>query len=88
MAIQTAISALNILQQYQAIGTVEECREAVEKQKAKIPDVSGDGYFEGQIVYDTYECPNCGKSYEIEYDYYYYKYCPECGQAMDRSGLE
>lgn len=29
-----AISALKEIQQYHEIGTVEECREAVEKQKA------------------------------------------------------
>lgn len=32
-----AIHALEEIQQYRAIGTVEECREAVEKQKAKKP---------------------------------------------------
>lgn len=30
-----AISALKEIQQYREIGTVEECREAVEKQKAQ-----------------------------------------------------
>ena len=34
-AIDTAIEALKEVQQYREIGTVEECREAVEKQKAK-----------------------------------------------------
>lgn len=34
-AIQLAIEALKEVQQYREIGTVEECREAVEKQKAK-----------------------------------------------------
>lgn len=32
------------------------------------------------------ECPCCGEKYEIDYDYY--KYCPKCGQAIDRSNLE
>lgn len=36
-AIQLAIEALKEIQQYRAIGTVEECREAVEKQKPKKP---------------------------------------------------
>lgn len=37
-AVDTAIQALEEVQQYRAIGTVEECREAVEKQTAKKPD--------------------------------------------------
>ena len=32
-ALTSAISALKEIQQYREIGTVEECREAVEKQK-------------------------------------------------------
>lgn len=67
----------------ECLGTVEECRAAVEKQKPKIADVWGDGYADGNLVYDTYECPNCGETYEIGYQDY--KYCPECGQAIDWS---
>ena len=33
-AIEEAISALKEIQQYREIGTVKECREAVEKEKA------------------------------------------------------
>ena len=65
---------------YREIGTVEECREAVEKQKPKTPDYEGDGYADGYMVYDTWICPNCGAKYEVDYDDY--KYCPECGQAI------
>ena len=34
-AIRMAIKALEEIQQYRAIGTIEECREAVEKQKGE-----------------------------------------------------
>ncbi len=82
-----AISALEEIQQYRAIGTVEECREAGERRIPKIPEIWGDGYDnEGNMIYDMYDCPNCGKSYEA--DYLDYKYCPECGQAIDRSDLD
>lgn len=77
------------LEQYREIGTVEECREAVEKQRAKVPDYEGDGYDQdGNIIYDTWICPNCGKKYEVDYDDY--KHCPECGQAIDENleGME
>ena len=71
---------LKMLSEYREIGTVEECREAVEKQKSKAPDYEGDGYADGYMVYDTWICPNCGKRYEVDYDDY--KHCPNCGQAI------
>lgn len=82
-AIEVAITALEETQQYREIGTVEECREAVEKQRAKKPNLEGDGYADGHMVYDTWICPCCGISYEIDYDDY--KYCPDCGQRIDWS---
>lgn len=78
---EMAISALEEIQQYREIGTVKECREAVEKQMPKKPDYEGDGYADGHIVYDTWICPCCGKCYEVDYDNY--SHCPECGQAID-----
>lgn len=37
-AIKVAISSIDKIQQYRAIGTVEECREARERQRAKKPE--------------------------------------------------
>lgn len=54
---------------------------AIEKQIAKKPDVWGDGYADGQLVYDMWNCPTCNKSYELDYDEY--DYCPHCGQHID-----
>lgn len=79
---EMAISALYEIKQYRAIGTVEECREAREKQKVKMVSYEGDGYSDGEMVYDTGICPNCSKSYEVGYDEY--EYCPNCGQHIDR----
>ena len=80
-----AINALEEVQKYRAIGTVEECRAAVEKQIPKKPNIEGDGYADGQLVYDTWICPCCENHYEIDYDNY--DYCPNCGQHIDRSEI-
>lgn len=80
-SVEKAIQALEEVQQYRQIGTVEECHEAVEKQTAKKPDYEGDGFADGQLVYDTWICPSCGQHYEVDYDSY--DYCPNCGQMLD-----
>ena len=46
----------------------------------KLPYLWGDGYSNGELVYDMWDCPNCGKSYEVEYDKY--DNCPNCGQSI------
>lgn len=95
-AMGMAIKALEEVQQYRQIGTVDECisegftfnslLEAREKQTAKRPDYEGDGYSDGQLVYDTWICPCCGQHYEVDCDRY--DYCPNCGQKLDWSDEE
>ncbi len=62
------------IQQYQAIGTVEECREAREKQRPKI------------AIKDEYNhdcCPNCGWIvYQEEWGGRHLPHCENCGQAI------
>lgn len=65
---------------YSKIGTMEECRAAVAKQKAETPNFEGDGYSDGELVYDTWICPGCGKDYEIDFEKH--EYCPNCGQKI------
>lgn len=74
-AAEIAVKALNEVQKYREIGTVEECQEAVEKQKAKNP------------VKDKYHhncCPNCGwiVSGEGGYGEEFCPHCENCGQAI------
>ena len=71
---------------YRKMGALTECRTAVEKQTPKKPDLEGDGYADGHLVYDTWICPCCGKRYEIDYEEY--DYCPNCGQHIDWSNEE
>lgn len=80
------IEAIKKVQQYRAIGTVEECREAKERQTPKTPNIWGDGCDDkGNMIYDMWDCPNCNESYEL--DYHNYRYCPKCGQAIDWHGI-
>lgn len=79
-----AISAIKEIQQYREIGTLEECREAVEKQTQKgcVIDSCPD--------HTHYKCPSCG---QIKLSIYktgnrfvrlkgITKYCENCGQAL------
>lgn len=91
---RTAISALKEIQQYREIGTMEECREAREKQKPKAPkdelkinpviDCNGAYVDADTTVYLL--CPNCGEMVGIDENVD--KFCRECGQAIDTENLE
>lgn len=87
-AFDMAVQALKEVQRYREIGTVKECREAVEKQTQKkcaidsCPD------------HTHYKCPSCG---QIELSIYKHgfprlgritKYCENCGQALSDENLE
>ena len=61
----------------------EKCREVAELQQrdtAKEPQYEGDSYHDGDLICDTWICPNCGERYEVEYDDY--DFCPKCGQRL------
>jgi hypothetical protein len=78
IVIDLAINALEEVQQYRAIGTPEECREAVEKQADEKPTAVL-GIFGGK----EYECKNCGSDV-----CYGDEYCRWCGQKLDWSDEE
>lgn len=74
-----------LLKEYYKIGTVEECREAVEKQRTK------------KIIirdWNPTKCPTCGHELSTSLGDGYYKHpiflerCPECGQAIQWDNLE
>lgn len=70
------VSLLEELKMYREIGTVEECREAVERQKPKKPHRN----------YEKFSGLWCrcgwylGKKQCLDI-----KYCPNCGQAIDEN---
>lgn len=70
-SLQYCISALKEIWKYREIGTVEECREAVEKQKQKKPVLRNDN---GKL---RKSCPVCGCFFSP-----LSRSCPKCGQAI------
>lgn len=60
--------------------------KAIEKQIPKKPDLEGDGYYNGELIIDTWICPGCGTRYELECDEY--DFCPHCGQHINFSEVE
>ena len=67
-------------------GILTAALKALKKQVPEVPDVYGDGYADGEPVYDTWDCPSCGASYEIEGEQH--EYCPHCGQRINWEGYE
>lgn len=58
--------------------------KALEKRVPDQPALEGDGYdTDGEIIFDEWLCPCCRTRYEVDYDDY--KFCPNCGQAIDWS---
>lgn len=82
-SVDMAIKALEEVQQYRKIGTLEECREWKENQTTKKVKNSGE-----RIPFEWY-CPTCGsvlcddgyKDTEIAF-------CENCGQKLDWSDEE
>lgn len=84
-SVEVAIKALEEVQQYRQIGTVEECREAVEKQTAK--KVTSFDYHNGTV---NYGCPICKRKIISKIDGEwcggtFNEYCDRCGQKLDWS---
>lgn len=75
-SVKTAIKALEEVQQYCQIGTVEECREAVEKQTAIEPEKVNIPCTSWTKAHMRYRC-SCG-SFLTSYD----DYCNKCGQKL------
>ena len=60
--------ALSDWRQYRKVGTLEECRAAVEKQTAKRPRIMGNAMI----------CPSCPRCFKSDNS----AYCPCCGQKL------
>ena len=71
------------LDAYKEIGTVEECREAVEKQAAERINYETNAVFNnGFGYYRIGKCPICNSCYNSNDEI---KYCSKCGKKLDWS---
>ncbi len=78
-----AISALEEIQQYRAIGTVEECRKARERQmRKKVNNRKLLRDFNKTPYSVRGDCPNCGSVGLLSMNT---DYCNACGQKLDWS---
>lgn len=79
------IKVLEEIQEYRAIGTVEECRKAVERMKPKRPNIENRRIRDCIGIPHDFTvtiCPACGQQLE---KVKFRKYPCECGQAIDWS---
>lgn len=84
-AVDVAVKSLSEIQQYRAIGTVEECREARERHREKKPNITT-----GKTEEDKLACrPICEGNLDWTYNGFWRKgnpkYCSNCGQSIDWS---
>lgn len=75
---------VSALEEYIAIGTVEECRAAVEKQRGKKPIILSEQSAESEgklYIAKHFKCPTCGKT--STYFGGLPNNCHNCGQSLE-----
>lgn len=83
--LEMAAASLSEIHKYQSIGTVEECREARERQRGKKPIMKP---FYEDMEEEYLCCPTCGDilTDRIPMDNKdFYFHCLNCGQKLDWS---
>ena len=73
------MSVKDELEEYKQLGTLEEVREAVEKQQKKKPKTK---MLSGDI---EWWCPSCGESHIMMDSKKGFSHCHHCGQKLDWS---
>ena len=80
-----AIIVLNMIETHGTLPTMAKAKsiEALEKQIPKKPEYEGDGYADGELVYDYAKCPICGHDFEYGINDWGCEYCSDCGQKLN-----
>jgi len=71
------------LREYQM--AIDDAIDALEKQIPRAVFYEGDGYADGEMVYDVAYCPACDACFEDGYNWEV-NFCPNCGQRLDWGG--
>ena len=70
-------------EEYQQIANwLKDYKRLKECSEPKMVEYYGDGYADGEIVYDGAKCPNCGMDFEECDSDWEEPYCHACGQAL------
>lgn len=83
-AISSAITSLQEIQQYRAIGTVDECRDAMERYRKRKPIILSEQSTESEgklYVAKYFKCPTCGNT--STYFGGLPNNCHNCGQSLE-----
>lgn len=81
VACMVAVKALSEIQEYRVIGTIEECKEAREKQQARKVNNKKPLRDFNDSIYDVKgDCPNCKNNLLLSI---HTRYCSECSQKLD-----
>ena len=90
-ALSVVLKCIEEIRKYREIGTVEECRGAVEKQKPEKPEIYTDTIqtISTSFNRDVYLCSRCGQ-FIGNIDDELPRYCNCCGQRIDEDleGME
>ena len=57
-------------------------KELIERNTPRMVNYYGDGFYDGEMIYDGAECPNCGMDFEEDDENWDMPYCPHCGQKL------
>ena len=71
---------------YYSLPQLIEMIKVIPSAEPKEVYYSGDGYADGEMVYDMANCPNCDCTFEESDEIWGCNYCPHCGQALKWEG--
>ena len=74
-----------ILEDYETINLLEHSKHPncpLVEQEPKQVELEGDGYADGELVYDYGRCPSCGWHFEDGDKDWKEPYCCHCGQKL------
>lgn len=63
-------------------------KELSERNSPRMVNYYGDGFYDGDMIYDGAECSNCGMDFEEDDENWDMPYCPHCGQKLQWEGEE